>query len=62
MVLAQKQIWRPVKQNTGPRDEPMQLCPPNFWQRHQEHMIDKKIVSSTNVAGKTGYLPAENWN
>jgi hypothetical protein len=22
----------------------------------------EKIASSTNVAGKSGYLPAENWN
>jgi hypothetical protein len=22
----------------------------------------EKTASSTNVAGKTGYLPAENWN
>jgi hypothetical protein len=23
---------------------------------------EEKIVSLTNVSGKTGYLPAENWN
>jgi hypothetical protein len=39
MVLAQKQIWRPVEQNRGPRYESMQLCLPNFWQRCQKHMM-----------------------
>jgi hypothetical protein len=31
MVLAQKQIWRPMEQKRRPRYEPMQLCPPDFW-------------------------------
>jgi hypothetical protein len=30
MVLAEKQIWRPVEQNRGPRYEPTMLCPPYF--------------------------------
>jgi hypothetical protein len=30
MILAQKQIWRPMEQNRGPRYESMQLCTPNF--------------------------------
>jgi hypothetical protein len=34
--------------------ESMQLCPPDFWQRCQKHMMEKR-ASSTNVAGK------ENW-
>jgi hypothetical protein len=32
MVLAQKQIWRPVEQIRGPRYESTQVEPPNFWQ------------------------------
>jgi hypothetical protein len=39
MVLAQKQIWRPVKQNRGPGYESTQLCPPYFWQRCQKRMM-----------------------
>jgi hypothetical protein len=31
MVLAQKQTWRPVVQNRGPRYESTQLCLPYFW-------------------------------
>jgi hypothetical protein len=34
----------------------------NFWQSHPKHTMGKKMASSTNVAGKTGYLHAENWN
>jgi hypothetical protein len=30
MVLAQKQIWRPVEQNRRPRYESTQLCPSGF--------------------------------
>jgi hypothetical protein len=33
-----------------------QLHPLDFWQRHKD---GEKVVSSTNVAGKTGYLHAE---
>jgi hypothetical protein len=41
---AQKQIWRPVEQNKGPRYESMQLYPTNFWQRCQcqIHIVEKR--------------------
>jgi hypothetical protein len=42
MVLAQKQIWRPVEQNRGPGYESTQLCLPYFWQRHQKHTTEKR--------------------
>jgi hypothetical protein len=42
MVLAQKQIHRPVEQNRGPEHESTQLCPPYFWQRHQKHRMEKR--------------------
>jgi hypothetical protein len=42
MVLAQKEIWRPVEQNRGPGYESTQLCPPNFWQRCPKHTMEKK--------------------
>jgi hypothetical protein len=41
MVLAQKQIWRLVEQNRGPRYESTQLCPPYFLQRCQKHMENR---------------------
>jgi hypothetical protein len=28
----------------------------------KKHMMEKKTASSANVAGKSGYLLAENWN
>jgi hypothetical protein len=61
MVLEQKQIWRLVEQNRGLRYESTQLCLPYFWQKCQKHTMEK-IASSTNIAGKSGYLPAKNWN
>jgi hypothetical protein len=42
MVLAQKQIWRPVEQNRGPRYDSTQLCPPYFWQSCQTHTMEKR--------------------
>jgi hypothetical protein len=47
-------------QNRGSIYESTQLCPPYVWQSHQIHMMEK-IASSTNVARKSGYLPAEHW-
>jgi hypothetical protein len=61
MILAQKEIWRPVEQNKRPGYESMHLCPPNFWLRWQKPYYGEKTASSINVAGKTGYQPAENW-
>jgi hypothetical protein len=42
MVLAQKQTWRPVEQNRGPRYESTQLYPPHFLQRCQKYMMEKR--------------------
>jgi hypothetical protein len=42
MIQAQKQTWRPMKQNKRPKYEPMQLCPPDFWQRCQKHTMEKR--------------------
>jgi hypothetical protein len=33
-----------------------------FWERSTKHMLEKKIASSTNVAGETGYPSVEHWN
>jgi hypothetical protein len=61
IILSQKQIWRPVEQNRGLEYESMQLCLLNFWQLPKIY-DGEKTASSTNVAGKTGYLHAKNWN
>jgi hypothetical protein len=36
MVLAQKQVWRPVEQNKGLGCESTQLHPSYFWQEQQK--------------------------
>jgi hypothetical protein len=60
MVLAQKQIGRSVEQNRGPGCESTQLCPNLFFTKAPKTYDGKQTASSTNVAGKSGYLPAEN--
>jgi hypothetical protein len=42
MVLAQKEICRPVEQDRGPGYESTQLPLPNFRQRCQKHMMEKR--------------------
>ena len=39
MILAQKQKYRPMEQDREPRNKPMHLCIPYFWQRRQEHTM-----------------------
>jgi hypothetical protein len=61
-VQAQKQIQRPLEQNTRPRYESTQLYPPPlFLTKVPKNILWEKTASSTNVR-KTGYLPAENRN
>jgi hypothetical protein len=62
MVLAQKQTWRPMKQNRRSRNKLTQWQPSYSWQRFQKINIGEKTASSTNSAGKTGYLLIEDWN
>jgi hypothetical protein len=52
MVLVQNQIWSLVEQNRGPRYESTQLCPPNFWQRCQKHMMEKRQPLQQMLLGK----------
>ena len=54
MVLAQRQKYRSVEQNRKPRDKPTHLWTPYLSQRRQEYTMDKKIISLTSGAGKTG--------
>ena len=35
MVLAQKQKYRPMEQDRKPKNKPMHLCVPYFWQQWQ---------------------------
>jgi hypothetical protein len=58
MVLAQKADIK-----TSGREDP-DMNPHNYANlsltRHQKHDDGEKTASSTNVAGKSGHLPAEN--
>ena len=42
MVLAQKQKYRPMEQDRKPRNNPMNLWIPCFWQRRQEYTMDER--------------------
>ena len=42
MVLAQKQKYRPMEQYRKPRNKPMHLWVPYFWQRKQEYTIGQR--------------------
>jgi hypothetical protein len=63
MVLAQKQIARTVEKSGWPKYESTHLHPPPlFLTKEPKSYNGEKTASSTNVAGKSRYLPAENWN
>ena len=42
MELAQKQKYRPMEQDRKPRNKPMHVWVPYFWQRRQEHTMGQK--------------------
>ena len=42
MGLAQKQKYRPMEQDRKPRNKPMHLRVPYFWQRRQEYTIGQR--------------------
>ena len=46
MVLAQKQKYRPMDQDTRPRNKPMHLWVPYFWQKSQEYTMGKDSLYS----------------
>jgi hypothetical protein len=52
MVLAQKQMWRPMEQNRSLRYEFTQLCPPDFFQRHPKHTMEKRQPLQQILLGK----------
>ena len=41
-ILAQKQKYRPMEQDRKPRDKPMHLWVPYFWQRRQEYTMGQR--------------------
>ena len=41
-VLTQKQKYRRIKQERQPRDKPMHLWVPYFWQRRQEYTMGQR--------------------
>ena len=59
-VLAQIQKYRSMEQDRKPRNKPMHLWVPYFWQRRQYTMGQR--ASSINGAGKTGQLHVKEWN
>ena len=42
IVLAQKQKYRPMEQDRKPRNKPMHLWVPYFWQRRQEYTMGQR--------------------
>ena len=44
MVLAQKQKYRPMEQDKKPRNKPMHLCVPYFWQRRQKYTMGGYLI------------------
>ena len=54
MVLAQRHKYRSMEQNRKPRDKTTHLWTPYIRQRRQEYTMEKKIISLTSGAGKTG--------
>ena len=42
MVLAQKQIYRPMEQDRKPRNKPIHLWITYFWQRRKEYTTEQR--------------------
>ena len=56
MVLAQKQIYRPMEQGRKPRNKPMDLMGTLFLTEEARIYNGAETASSINGAGKTGQL------
>ena len=52
MVLAQKQKYRPMEQDRKPRNKPMHLWVPYFWQRRQEYTMGQRQPLQQMILGK----------
>ena len=42
MVLAQKQKYKPMQQGRKPRNKPMHVGVPYFWQKKQEYIMEQR--------------------
>ena len=62
MVLAQKQKYRPMKQDRKPRNKPMHLMGTIFLTKEARTYNGAKTAFSINGAGKTGQLHVKEWN
>ena len=54
--MVQKQTCGSMEQNRGPRNKATHLKSIQLWQRRQEYTMDKRKISLTSSAGKTGQL------
>ena len=52
IVLAQKQKYRSIEQDTNPRDKPTHLWSTNLWQRKQGYTMEKRQSLQEVVLGK----------
>jgi hypothetical protein len=50
----QKKTWRPVEQTRRPGYEYLQLCLPDFWQRHPQRTMEKRQPLQQMLLGKLG--------
>ena len=62
MVLAQRQTYRSMELNRKPRDKSTHIWTPYLWQRRQEYTMEKRQISLTSGAGKTGQPLVKEWN
>ena len=51
-ALAQRQKHRPMEQDRKPRNRPMHLWGPYFWQRRQEYIVGQRQPLQSMVLGK----------
>ena len=51
-ALAQRQKRRPMEQDRKPRNRPMHLWGPYFWQRRQEYIVGQRQPLQSMVLGK----------
>ena len=58
MVLVQKQKHRSMEQNRKPRDKSTHL----WMQTNKKYTMEKKTISLTSGAGKTGQPLVKEWN
>ena len=56
MVLAQKQIYRQMEQDREPRDKPMHLWVPYFWQRKQGYTMGKEPLQKLVLGNLDSYM------